>query len=199
MWPRKRQPLGFLDPNILMTDRWQMVLAMSAAELDTSTADIENRHAHCKQTTPSGTVGAELVSAKYVLRESKHLHMCCHKNASSVSAGSQGDTQDDLRTSSSFPNIASSPQQYTRQRLNGMLYFHFSRVQTAMNQELSGLVTITNPCSRAAWAQTRDDWSRLTENERTHYHDLARTPAGWRLIPLFPLKGPRRMWTQQHT
>lgn len=65
-----RNPASPLDPSVLMGDRWQFILAMSASELDLYMSDVENRHGHCKA---HATVGhsAELMQAKHVLRESQ--------------------------------------------------------------------------------------------------------------------------------
>jgi len=61
---------------LLMTERWHLICALSSVSLDCSMADVEDRHAHCKASASGGGSGssADLVFARHVLRESRHAH-----------------------------------------------------------------------------------------------------------------------------
>ena len=61
------------DVNYLLSDRWKFVLALTSAQIDAVMSDVEDFHAHCKQSSPKGC-SAEVMAAKHVLRESRHLH-----------------------------------------------------------------------------------------------------------------------------
>ena len=69
------------DPRLLLTDRWRFVFTLSAAEIDYFMSDIEDQHGHCKaSSSATGTTSAELMCAKHVLRQSRHMHTVFQAN-----------------------------------------------------------------------------------------------------------------------
>ena len=61
-------------PEVLLANKWQFVLCLSASELDCYMSDVEDRHAHCKASGQPGT-SAELLFAKYASRLA--MRRCC--------------------------------------------------------------------------------------------------------------------------
>ena len=149
--------------SVLFSQRWQLLFATIASEMDLINQDMEDVHAWCKANACENE-SAELLFAKLVLHQAQMLSQSFN---SACNNSATGHTDTDTN---------SPPEEMKREHEKscaGIMLFHCTRARQNIWKDANGYQSEEfRLLDRDCWAQTKLEWGRLSQSEQDRFCNL---------------------------